>query len=104
MKPEYIEPKDTPGASSSTDRPRISAIKVIKVEMEQKDEEYEVEQFLVTLTAALGLSLAVQWVFGKRTKCAKRNNQPSKTEAQVNTLKIQDSESSEKFELISNRE
>ena len=68
--------------------------------MRQKEEEYDVEKFLVTLTAALGLSLAVQWLFGKRTKCARRNNQSSKNEAPVKTVKVQDSESSDEFELI----
>ena len=92
--------KDTPGASSLSDRPRISATKVIKVEMEQKDEEYDVEKFLTALAAALCLSLAVQWLFGKRTKCAKRTNQPPKQEAQIKALKVQESESSDE-EMLS---
>ena len=85
---------DVPGASSSTDRPRIKAIKVIKVELEQKDEGDEVKKFRVTLAAALSLSLAAQGLFGK---CAKRNKVQKIEEPEAD-----DTECSDEFELVSN--
>ena len=46
----------------------------------------------------------MQWLFGKRTKCAKKDNQSLEQEVQIKTLTVQESESSDEFELVSNNE
>ena len=51
----------------------------------------------------MALSVAVQWLFGKRTKCSKRNNQP-KPEAKIKTIKAHVEESSDEFDFISHNE
>jgi hypothetical protein len=55
--------------------------------MEQK-EEHDVEKFPITLTVALSLSLAVQWLFGKE--------EPSTTKAR-NSGKSLESSRTRKF-------
>ena len=99
----YEEPMDTPGASSFTERPRINAVKTIKVEMEQS-EEAAYEKTGLTVLPSMELSVAVQWLLGKRTQCAKKNHQPPKQESQIKAFKIQESESSDEFEFVSNND
>ena len=66
---------DVPGSSSSNDaNPRIKVMKVIKVEVEEDEEDNKTQRFIMTMTAAISLGIAIQWLFGKCMKCAKRNH------------------------------
>ena len=77
----------------------MKTIKIIKVDMEQK-EKVDVEKMCITMLIALGLSLTVQWSFAECMSCTKRNNQP-KEEARIKMLKVTGKESSDEFKLIS---
>ena len=58
------ESQDTPGARGSQDpAPRVKTIKVIKVEMEQQEADFE--KIGLTVLLAMALSVAAQWLFGK---------------------------------------
>ena len=62
--------RDDPGGSSSQDpTPKIKAFKVIKIEVEDDSDEDKGQKFILTLLAAIVLSMIGQWLFGK---CAKR--------------------------------
>jgi hypothetical protein len=51
----------------------------------------------------MALSVAVQWLFGMRAKCSKRNHQPTR-EVKIKTIKALEEESSDEFEIVSNED
>ena len=84
----FQETKDTPGATSSKNpAAKVKTIKVIKVEMEQQEANYEKIGLSVLLVMAL--SVAVQWLFGKCTKCQKRNQTPT-PEIKIKTIEARE--------------
>ena len=74
---------DTPGSTSSNDpMPRIKVMRVIKIEVEEDEEDNEIQRFIVTMIAAISLSIAIQWLFGKGTIKRKKFQLKSQTNQQ----------------------
>ena len=65
--------EDTPGARGSNDplpNPSVKVMRAIKVEVDEDEEENKVQRFIMTMLAAISLSILTQWLFGK---CSRRN-------------------------------
>jgi len=76
--------------------PRINAVKVIKVEVEDDESEAEIaKRFLKTVLAAVGVQIILNWLYGR----CKRRALKSKTEEVCTD--DEDAVSDEDFELVS---
>ena len=69
------ETPNTGGTSSSKDHVQVKTIKIIKVETEQK-ENIDIEKIGLTVTLAMSICVAVQWLFGN---CLRRKRKVDQT-------------------------